>query len=128
MNQLLHCLPSFLIHSHINYLLSIFFASQYFFLSSSFRFLNNSLFLHSHIHIFISPPHVEISGFTFRIATDFTRNIQQLYFQTTPIFITVKFIVNPFNKLFFHLHFSQPPHFQFLFEFYSAFCFALRPT
>ena len=72
-------LSSFLIHSHLYHSLSIFFASQHFSLSSSFRLcfqiLNNSLSTHSHIHIFIPPPHFKMPGLAFSITTDFTRNI-----------------------------------------------------
>ena len=39
-------------------------------------------------------------------------------FQTTAIFTTITFVVNPFSKLFFHLRLLQPPQFQFLSEFY----------
>ena len=58
----LHRLPSFLIHSHIYYSLSIFFASQYFFLSSSlqlcFQILNNSLIQHTATSTSLRHPHV----------------------------------------------------------------------
>ena len=51
--------------------------------------------------------------FAFSIITDLTRNTQQLLFLTTPIFITIIFVVNPFRKLF-YLWLFQPPQFQFL--------------
>ena len=60
-------LLNFLIHSHILYSLGSFFASQYFFLSSSFwLFLNPkwfSLSTHKHIHTLILPPCFRMCGF-----------------------------------------------------------------
>ena len=76
----LHRFSSFLIHSHMHSSISIFFASQYFFLPSSFRLLfcipkQLSLSTRSHIHIFIPPPRFKMLRFAFSITIDFTRNI-----------------------------------------------------
>ena len=112
-----------MIYNHIYYSLSIFFVSQCFFLSSSFLTLfpnpkELSLSTHSYIHIFIPPPRLKMCGFVFSLTTSFTCYIKQLSFETTPIFITITFVFNPFSKLFFYLWLSQPLQFQFLSEIY----------
>ena len=75
----LHRFSKFLIYSLI-YLLVSFFTSQYFFLSSSFRFcfqiLNNSLSFYTkpHSHLY-SNTSFKMRRFAFSTNTDFTRNI-----------------------------------------------------